>query len=145
LIMAGDSTTAQAPVVLVVEEQSELLHVLIDALQWEGYEVLAAHNREQAEDVLRNRAVDLLVSDPPSTGSGREVLAALEAEFPLLPIVTLAEEDEEGRDVYFRAWKTAGNRRTLRRPFRLGDLIAACREAVAPTREPVDEGERGSD
>lgn len=125
------------PVVLVIEDHSELLEVLLEALTWVGYEVVPARSGAHAATVLRSRPIDLLVSDPPPREGDSIALAALEAEFPEVPIVALAES-RSGEGVFFRPWVTTGNRRTLRRPFRLQDFIAACRDAV-----PVSSGAPG--
>lgn len=119
------------PVVLVVEGHPELREVLIDALAWVGFEVLTAVGVDDAARVLHKRPVDLLVSDPSPTdppGDGGAPLRGIQDEFPKLPMVVLADADDD--TVYFRPWSTFGTRRTLRRPFRLSDFVAACREAV---------------
>ena len=129
------------PVVLVVEDHSELLNVLLDALAWVGYEVVAARDPAQATELLRARPIDLLVSDPLPYDGGQDALAAIEAEFPNLPVVALADEEVDP-GVFFGPWMVSGNRRTLRRPFRLGDLLAACRDAVPISQngeEPEEE------
>ena len=126
-----------APVVLVVEDHMELRNVLLDALDWEGYDTVAANDTAEASAVLRRRRIDLLVSDPPPFDGEQEALDALEGEFPDLPIVAL-EDENAGGGIYFGPWAKVGNRRTLRRPFRLHDLLAACRDAV-PVPEPEEE------
>jgi CheY-like chemotaxis protein len=85
-------------VVLVVEGEPELRDMLIEALGWEGFEVVAARDEAEATKVLRDRAIDLLVSDPPSfedVQRAMDVLAALEREFPDLPVIAVAEEVPE--------------------------------------------------
>lgn len=129
-------------VVLLVEGDPELRDMLIEALGWEGFEVVAARDEAEATKVLRDRAVDLLVSDPPSFENvqrAMDVLAAVEREFPDLPVIAVAEAVPE--PVYFHPWTTVGRKRTLRRPFRLSDLIGACREAVAGTIEVLEQEE----
>ena len=124
---------AAPPVVLVVEHQRALLDVLLEALSWEGYEVVPATGGAEAATVLRSRTVDLLVADPPADGAGSATISELVGEFPDLPIVEFGGEAPAG--LFLDRWITAGNRITLRRPFRLADLLAACREAVAPPRD----------
>ena len=55
------------PVVLVLEDNSELRHVLKEALSTEGYRVLAARDESDALELLRGSHVDLVISDPQSS------------------------------------------------------------------------------
>ena len=133
-----------APVVLVVEEHTALLDVLIDALTWEGYEVVPARGANEAADILRNREVDLLVADPPPFDGAEAEIDALAEEFPDLPLVTLIDPGTV-EQIYFGPWIEEGNRYILRRPFRLGDLLRACREAVGPLPDPEEAEEVGDE
>lgn len=116
------------PTVLVVEDHLELRNVLLDALDWEGYEVMIARDHHDAMEILRERSVDILVADPPSFDSEIS-LDQVEDEFPALPVVAFAGQDDP-RGVFFGPWTTQGRRRVLQRPFRLRDLLAACRDAL---------------
>lgn len=119
----------------------ELRNVLMDALDWKGYVTVAVTDAGRAVQVLRSRPVDLLVSDPTPFDGGEEGLAQIEEEFPDLPIVALEDDDSAGA-FYLGAWKKMGNRRTLRRPFRLYDLLAACRDAIGPIEDEEEEEEQ---
>jgi DNA-binding NtrC family response regulator len=123
-----------APLVLVVEADPELRNVLIDALTWQGYEVVTPRHEGDLRKILRSRPVALVVSDPPSferSAAGEVAVHALAGSDPQLPVVELADEMPDV--VFFRPWSTEGRRRVLRRPFRLSDLLAACREALGTT------------
>ena len=121
-----------APLVLVVEDNRELRHVLRDALAAEGYEVLASGDESEALAMLRERRHDLVVADPPESSDPEAFAAAVEEEFPELPVIVVGEATDSVR-LFFGAWQTSGMRRTLRKPFKLSDLIAASREAVGET------------
>lgn len=125
--------------VLVVEDHLELRHVLMDALDWEGYETVAANDVAAAAEVLRNHPIDLMVSDPTPFDEDDGALARIEAEFPDLAVIAL-EDKEDSVGIYLGPWARVGNRWTLRRPFRLQDLLAACRDALGPMEE-AEEGE----
>ena len=120
----------QLPVVLVIEDQNELLDVLRDVLDGEGYEVSAVRSPGEALEVLRNKSVDLLVSDyAPPFDDGSDPLVGISEEFPELPVIVFSEDDEQSIP-FFGPWRTEGTRMTLRKPFKLDDLIAASREVV---------------
>ncbi len=123
------------PVVLVVEDHPELRHVLKDALGAEGYEVLSASDEPEAIAILRDRPVDLLVVDlPESADETGDVPARLAEELPEMPIIVLVQS-ALGPDIFFGPWETSGTLSTLRKPFKLSDLLAAARDVLV---EPVD-------
>lgn len=115
--------------VLVVEEVVPLRDALIAALEAEGWQVLTADDEAGALSILESRDVDLLVADPAQRGG---VLDRVERAYPELPLVLLSETGP-GSGVYFGPWETSGSRRTLRRPFKLSDVIAAVRQALGET------------
>jgi CheY-like chemotaxis protein len=120
------------PVVLVVEDNAELRHVLREALGAEGYHVIATRDETDALETLRGTRVDLLISDltdPPST-STEEGLEALRQEFPDLPVIALS--DGRHPTLFFGAWQMPRGYRTLSKPFRLGELLAVSREILGP-------------
>ncbi len=120
---------ANLPVVLVVEDNAELRHVLKDALAADGYEVITAREEADALEVLRERRVDLLISDltgPPAEAHLEEV----RKEFPNLPVVALSGSAGAHPALFFGAWQGAGRYRTLPKPFRLAELLAVSREVL---------------
>jgi CheY-like chemotaxis protein len=120
---------ATPPVVLVVEDNAELRHVLKEALAGEGYTVLPARDESDALELLREHAVDLLISDL-TTPPGDDGLETVRKEFPDLPVVALAGTGGGHPPLFFAAWQPPGNYRTLSRPFRLRELLAVSREVL---------------
>ncbi len=122
------------PVVLVVEDNAELRHVLREALGSEGYKVLGARDQTDALELLRNQRVDLLISDLSEDPAGSvEPLDGVRQEFPELPVVALSGSSSGHPSLFFSAWETRGRYRTLNKPFRLGELLAVSREVLRPT------------
>lgn len=115
--------------VLVVEDVAELREALTHALETEGHQVVTATT--DATRLLAEHAFDLLVADP--LGGGGEALRVAQDAHPELSVITLGEPVA---GVLLGPWTTAGNRRTLSKPFKLSDFIAATREAL-----PDDVGE----
>jgi len=83
--------------VLVVEDDSAIRRGITDALQFAGYEVLqAAHGNDGMAQGLR-ATFDLLMLDLILPGpSGFEILKAVRAVRPTLPIIVLTARGEEG-------------------------------------------------
>jgi DNA-binding response OmpR family regulator len=117
--------------VLVVEDAAELREALTHALETEGHQVVTATNDAHATRLLAEHPFDLLVADP--MGGGVEALRVAQDTHPELPVITLGEPVA---GVFLHPWTTTGNRRTLRKPFKLSDFIAATREALP---EELDE------
>ena len=118
------------PVILVIEDQAELLDVIRDLLDDEGYDVSAVQNPAEALEVLRSKSVYLMVSDfSPPFGDGSDPLVDIDREFPDLPVIAFSEDDEQSVP-FFGPWRVDGSRTTLRKPFKLDDLISALREIV---------------
>ena len=119
------------PVVLVVEDNAELRHVLKEALGSEGYQVLAARDDAEALEVLRGTHVDLLISDLSDPSQSEEALDGVRQEFPNLPVVALSASTGYHPTLFFAAWQAPRGYRTLSKPFRLGELLAVSREVLA--------------
>jgi CheY-like chemotaxis protein len=119
---------AAQPVVLVVEDNAELRHVLKEALAAQGYEVLAARDETEALELLRSRPVNLLISDLTEPTQSRESIEAMRKEFPDLAVVALADGEGSHPAFFFTAWQDPVRR--LAKPFRLGELLAVSREVL---------------
>jgi CheY-like chemotaxis protein len=121
------------PVVLVIEDNSELRHVLEEALSAEGYHVLTARDETDALEQLRANEVHLLISDlsdPPTETAETDVIRR---EFPDLPVVALSGSPRAHPAFFFSAWQGSGRQRTIPRPFRLGELLAVSRDVLGPS------------
>ncbi len=118
-----------APVVLVIEDNSELRHVLKEALGAEGYGVLAARDEAEALELLHANRVDLLISDLTAPASSAS-LDRVREEFPNLPIVALHGAAGGHPSLFFGAWQQPKGFRMLSKPFRLGELLAVSREVL---------------
>jgi two-component system phosphate regulon response regulator OmpR len=118
-----------APVVVIVEDNSELRHVLKEALGGEGYLVHAVRDETEALELLRASRVDLLITDLSEPGSPRD-LDAVRQEFPKLPVVALSDGARSHPTLFFAGWQQPKGFRALPKPFRLGELLAVSREVL---------------
>lgn len=118
------------PVVVVIEDQTELGRVIRDVMGEEGYEVLSVRDQFSAVATLRSQHVDLVVADLPAPEPGRaDPLAEIVQDFPDVPLIVLRDESSEGVP-FFGPWRISGSWMTLRRPFKLDDLLALSRDVV---------------
>jgi DNA-binding NtrC family response regulator len=116
------------PVVLVIEDNAELRHVLKEALAAQGYEVLTARDETEALEALRSRPVNLLITDLTEPAQSAESIQAVREEFPGLSVVALADGVGSHPAFFFAAWQDPVRR--LSKPFRLGELLAVSREVL---------------
>ena len=107
-----------APLVLVIEHETELGRVIRDVLEEDGYDVVRVRDPFGAIGVMRQRAVDLVVAGlPRPDGQTTGPLGELVDEFPDVALISVAPPG-------------AGHYIVLRQPFRLEDVIAAAHELV---------------
>jgi CheY-like chemotaxis protein len=118
------------PVVLVIEDNAELRHVLKEALSAEGYHVLTARDEADALEQLRANEVHLLISDLTNPPDATDETDVIQKEFPELPIVALQGATRAHPAFFFSAWGSSGRYRTIPKPFRLGELLAVSRDVL---------------
>ncbi|MGB1656547.1 MAG: hypothetical protein ACPHQP_06610 [Longimicrobiales bacterium] len=119
-----------APLVLVIEHETELGRVIRDVLEEDGYDVVRVRDPFGAIGVMRQRAVDLVVAGlPRPDGQTTGPLGELVDEFPDVALISVAPPGAADSPV-FGAWRRDGHYIVLRQPFRLEDVIAAAHELV---------------
>jgi DNA-binding response OmpR family regulator len=83
--------------ILVIEDDSAIRQGLVDALRFTGYEVLQAANGHDGMKAALRATFDLLLLDLILPGpSGFEILEAVHAARPTLPVIILTARGEEG-------------------------------------------------
>jgi CheY-like chemotaxis protein len=115
---------SNAPRILVVEDDPEMIAAVSAVLGTAGYEVVEAANGRSALEISRSQRVDLILLDLGLPGvNGLDVARSLRDERPIsgIPIVALsgswiADDAESLRSVGI----TAG----LRKPFGAADLLS---------------------
>ncbi len=116
--------------VLIVEDDERIVSFLVKGLRAEGYSTLAARDGDEAIALgtAEGADLDVVLLDLGLPGSdGREVLRALRARFPALPVVILTARDDvdskvEGLD--------AGAADYITKPFHFEELLARMRAAL---------------
>jgi DNA-binding response OmpR family regulator len=82
--------------ILVIEDDSAIRRGLVDALRFAGYDVLEAANGNDGLKSALRATVDLVLLDLILPGpSGFEILEALHAARPTLPVIILTARGEE--------------------------------------------------
>ena len=110
------------PRVLVVEDDSAIRRGLADALGFAGYEVLQAANGNDGMTQGLRATFDLLMLDLILPGpSGFEILQAVRAARPTLPVIVLTARGEEGDRV---RGLSLGADDYVVKPFSVRELLA---------------------
>ena len=116
------------PVVLVAEDDASVRLTLEIVLQDEGFEVLFAHDGEEALRVARDSIPNAILLDQimPKM-DGKEVLAALRSDDSTsgIPVFVLTGMDRGAAD----EWPDA---HFVGKPFSPGDLVSRLRKAITP-------------
>lgn len=111
--------------ILIVEDHTALLGLIVKTLQLEGFEVAAARNVRDAMMHLAETIPDLIVSDIMMPGGDGFALARhvrSNARTDLIPIIFLTARD--GRDDFIKGLR-AGVDAYLTKPFEPEELLAS--------------------
>jgi signal transduction histidine kinase/CheY-like chemotaxis protein len=115
--------------VLLVEDDGHVAGLLAGLLEDAGHKVLHAPDARAAlEAVEGERRIDAVLTDVMMPGgmSGLDLARSLRSRRPGLPVVLATGYSEGLEEVMAAGWPV------LRKPFEIGDLQAALRQAVAP-------------
>jgi DNA-binding NtrC family response regulator len=119
--------------VLLVDDDTKLLRALERDLQSDSLNVLTAVNGVEANSVLSNQRVDLIVSDNLMPGMlGMKFLAGVRERFPDVKLVLLSGYMPD--NVADRAMTELGVSRVLCKPISSSKLAAVIRELLAESR-----------
>ena len=117
-------------VLLLVDDEPRILSALQRCLRREGYEILLADSADAALRTLRERRVDLLLSDHKMPGrSGLELIREVAAEWPGTARILLTGWTAEIGPAEARR---LGIRAIVAKPWDDAELKARLREALEP-------------
>ena len=115
----------RAPRILIVEDEPALGHLLIRALEWDGYEVVWVNGEAGVRAAkMWGKPYDLVVTDGRGPGmAGVDLIVLVNALFPGLPVLHLDDLSQPN------CQSPSGP--TLFKPFRLDSLSEAVRELLS--------------
>jgi PAS domain S-box-containing protein len=124
----------KALTVLAVDDDADVRRFLEDSLESLGFQVMLAEDGERGLSALETFSPDVLLLDFAMPDmSGAEVADRVRALQPDLPIIFASGYSDTAA-----IERAAGSSAVLlRKPFRIDDLEAALRAAVAKARDPV--------
>jgi len=120
------------PVVLVLEDNEAYRTLMCDVLTQSGFDVHSAPDGRRVSTFLREHRVDLIITDlSMPERDGLETLTELRYSHPRLPVIAISGDVPLNRDLYLKLAEKLGAARVLAKPFKMDQLIACAREALA--------------
>ncbi len=120
------STPAGVPAgrrrVLIIEDEPDLVRGLRDALEFEGFEILAAGLGREGINLARDRGPDLVLLDlmlPDMNGFA--VCEEIRAANPVIPVIMLTARSQENDKI---RGLEVGADDYVTKPFSIGELVA---------------------
>jgi CheY-like chemotaxis protein len=118
------------PAILVIDDEEAMRDLISRMLQRAGFEPVPAAGGREALEYFHQRHIDAVVTDMVMPDmDGIEVIRALLAERPGLPIVAVSGVDDWAD--YISLATTLGAKAGLRKPLRSIELVQALRECLA--------------
>ena len=119
------------PVVLLLEDNEAYRTLIAEVLTLAGFEVCAIPDGRRVPAILRDRRIDLVVTDLVMPERyGLETLTELRYTHPRLPVIAISGDVPMNRDLYLTIAAKLGAARVLAKPFKMDALVAAAREAL---------------
>src|SRR6476661_5538778 len=121
----ADGSSVHAGQILVVEDDSELLELLLRGLREEGFRAIGASSGHQALERAEANSVDAMVVDVGlPDADGRDVCQALRAQGVTAPVLFLTAHDAVADRLSGFA---AGGDDYITKPFVFAELVARLR------------------
>jgi len=123
--------------VLVIEDDGAIRRGIVDALRFKGYTVIEAGNGRDGLRMAEGGDCDLVLLDLVLPGpGGLEILAAVRASRPTLPVIILTAKGEEADRVQ---GLTGGADDYVVKPFSVKELLARVEAVLRRSPErPID-------
>ena len=132
--MPEPSTTplATMPAVLLLEDNDAYRTLIAHMLTLAGFEVCAIPDGRRVPAILRERRIDLVITDiVMPERDGLEPLTALRYSHPRMPVIAISGDVPLNTQLYLTIADKLGAARVLAKPFKMDQLVAAAREALA--------------
>jgi two-component system response regulator HydG len=123
---------ANAPAILVIDDEQGILDTLRILLKNEGFEVATAQGGKAGLEALKNSAPDIVLTDirMPQV-SGIEILAAVKEQDPETPVVLMTAQASLQSAIQA---VNSGAFHYVQKPFSNDEIVALCRRAAEVRR-----------
>lgn len=126
--------------ILIVDDEDQVRSAMTLFLTRKGYRVLEARNGKSAEEVLRKKLPDLILTDliMPDR-DGLELLAFVRKNAPSVPVIAMSGGGRINPTDYLELARRLGAIRTLEKPFPSAQLLATIEEVLSQQPESPKE------
>ena len=117
--------------ILIIDDEPQLLDMLGQTFEREGYDIVKASNGKEGIKLYRENPVDLIITDiimPEKEGI--ETIFELRKDFPDLKIIAISGGGRIEPEEYLDIAKKIGAQRTFAKPVAREDLLNAVRELL---------------
>ena len=115
---------------LLVEDDADLREAIGDMLELNGIDYIEAENGQQAQQILREQSVALVLSDVQmSPGNGYQLLEHIQQEYPGLPVILMTAYGSIPQAVDAIQ---AGAVDYLVKPFEVSELVKTLQQQLLP-------------
>jgi len=117
--------------ILIIDDDPDILTVLREMLEREGYEVVTANDGEKGVKCYRDNPTDLIITDiimPEKEGI--ETILDLRKEFPDIRIIAISGGGRIDATDHLMVAKHIGAQYTLTKPFEMNELLRAVRDII---------------
>lgn len=129
---------AVMPAVLLLDDNEAYRTLIAETLTLAGFEVCAISDGRRVPAILRERRIDLVITDiVMPERDGLETLTELRYSHPRLPVIAISGDLPLNTQLYLTIAEKLGATRVLAKPFKMDELVAAAREAIAAGKAPA--------
>jgi CheY-like chemotaxis protein len=117
--------------ILIIDDDVQILKILRQTLECEGYDVLEASNGKQGIKRYLENPADLIITDiimPEKDGI--EIIIELKRDYPDVKIIAISGGGRIGPEEYLDMSKKLGAQRTFTKPFERKQLLSAVQDLL---------------
>ena len=130
--MNDSATNGKMPLVLIIDDDSNLRDTLRLMLEDEAMLVVTASNGNEGLVAVEKHPVDLVITDILMPGkAGNEVIHDIRKARPGLPIIAMSGGGRTGNMDFLEIAKRQGVKTVLQKPFDLNAFILTVRKCIA--------------
>ena len=120
--------------ILVIDDDAQILSMLRQTLEREGYEVVEASDGKVGERLFREYPTDLIITDliMPEK-EGLETIRGIKQDFPETKIIAMSGGGRIGPETYLNFAEKLGAMYTFTKPIERKNLLSKVRELLEPS------------
>ena len=123
---------SKAPVVLVIDDEDGMRQMLCQALEDEGFEVMAASDGQAGLMFMETKPADVVITDIIMPGlGGNEAIFTFRREFPDARIIAMSGGGRKGEMSFLKIAEKQGADGIIAKPFDLDEFVDLVRDVLA--------------